>query len=102
MVTLDLQKLSEEERINLATETNSPELLTELSKDKNYCVRTAVANNIITPRTVLAKLSKDENLEVRLGVAGNTHTSRAILLKLSLLGDCDVKYVAYNTLEMLG
>ena len=68
----------------LAQNPNTPiEVLIELSKDKDWYVRSAIAQNPNTPIEVLVELSKDEVFIVRTGVAINTNITLDILIKLS-------------------
>ena len=65
--------------------------LIELSKDKDWNARYAVAENINTPIAVLIELSKDNSWNVRAAVAKNINTPIAVLIELSKDNDSDVK-----------
>jgi hypothetical protein len=61
----------------------SPETLEALSWSLDERVREAVAENIRTPRDVLARLAKDEDDDVRVKVAANDLTPKSAQLALA-------------------
>ena len=95
--------MSEEEKIGLAENPNTPkDILIKLSGDEDGDVRKRVAGNSNTPKDILVKLSEDETGDVREAVAenpnrpegvytrkekreltGNPSTPKDILVKLS-------------------
>jgi len=66
METIDINKLSYEEKIDLASNNEtSAELLAILAKDVDIDVRVAVAENPRTPYNTLIMLTKVKALEIR-------------------------------------
>ena len=71
-IQLALGSLTDEMKYDLAyNKRTSKEVLTILSKDKDWVVRYDVANNPNTPTEVLTKLSRDEDRNVRWCVEDN-------------------------------
>ena len=66
-----------------AKTVKSPRILAELSRDKNYEIRTKVAWNLNTPVETLVELSRDKHYSVRSGVALNRNTPPETLAELS-------------------
>ncbi len=78
-IQLALGTLSKEDKIKLADGRKvSKKILTMLSKDKDYIVRSWVAWNPNTPVEVLKELSKDKDEYVRQYVARNPNTPKDI------------------------
>ena len=83
-IQLALGTLSYDMKIKLAyNKRTSKKILTILSTDKHWHVRSYVADNSNTPVEVLTKLSKDKDFWVRAWVARNPNTSKEVLTKLS-------------------
>ena len=59
-VQLALGSLSLEDKYKIANTSKSKKVLSYLSKDESWIVRSYVASNINTPVEVLSYLSKDE------------------------------------------
>lgn len=79
-----LGSLSDTMKIKIAENTNTPiEILTILSKDKDWYVRYRVAKNTNTPKEGLTILSKDKDRYVRYCVAKNPNTPTEVLTKLN-------------------
>ena len=57
--------------------------LIELSKNKYWRIRQAVAKHIKTPIEILEKLSKDEDWRVRLHIIFNSNSPLEVLIELS-------------------
>ena len=72
----------------------SPELLRELSEDKNEFVRATVAKNPSTPKDTLVLLSKDKRWYVLREVANNPNTPQKILCILAEDEDIRVSYAS--------
>jgi hypothetical protein len=70
-------------RQRLAHNSNIPEVLTELAKDKYPNIRTAVADNDNTPPETLMELAKDNDYNVREGVGRNDNTPPETLMELA-------------------
>ena len=61
-----------EVRANVAENPSTPaDVLTELAKDSDWCVRRYAAGNPNTPVDVLTELAKDSDCDVRRNAAGN-------------------------------
>ena len=80
---IDLSKMDFWDKRKLSWDTKDPDLLRQLSKDKDKEIRIAVASNSYTPVEVLRELSRDTNEGVRMYLAKNTNTPVDILEKLS-------------------
>lgn len=84
MVTeLELFKLSDQERIDLAYSAADSKTLTVLAADVSHDVREFVAFNPNTPKNVLTVLAADLNENVRSEVAGNPNTAADTLTVLA-------------------
>ena len=80
-----------------AQTSDKQEVLTELAKDPDVCVRLNVAYNPNTSLETLSALAKDQHVNVRESVAENPHTSAGILSELAKDQDHLVRrYVAEN------
>ncbi len=83
-IQLALGSLSWDNKIDLAdNKRTSKKILTILSTDNDWFVRSYISDNPNTPIDVLEKLSKDDNINVRYYVAENPSTPIEILKKLS-------------------
>ena len=78
----------------------SPQILEELSHNKNPYVLTAVADNPNTPSTVLTTLAKNLDWEIRLHVCSNPNTPTPVLAILAKdRSSAQVRRHAQNMLE---
>ena len=78
--TPNVSKLSNEEKIKLAKDPNTPqETLTILATDDDWSVRCGVAQNPNTPQELLKILTTDDDWSVRYEVARNQNTSQETL-----------------------
>ena len=94
---MSINHLLDDEKVLLAVNTNSsPEILKELSEDKDYFIRCSVAANPNTPTEILEELSKDKETSVRCSVALNYKTIHSILKKLAIDKDEDVRFFSQN------
>ncbi len=76
-IQLALGSLSKDMKYDLADDPNtSIEILTALSKDKDWWIRYRVAMNPNTPVEILTILSKDKSYNVRYWVVDNTNTPK--------------------------
>ena len=76
----------------------NPEILTALSKDKNFEIRCSVASNIFSTPEILLNLSKDKDFAVKSSVVDNISSTTEVLLVLSKDKDHAIRYsVAQNT-----
>lgn len=66
---IDISTLNDDEKIDLANSTDSPELLRRLSTEEDALVAVAVVSNPSTPQDVLLKFLKDERPFIRHMVA---------------------------------
>jgi hypothetical protein len=78
-------------KLDLAKITTDPVILDELSKDKNWYVRSYVVKNPNTTPETIDYLSKDEDPDVRWCVARNPNTTPETLDYLSRDKDSDVR-----------
>ena len=73
-IQLALGTLSEDMKMDLADNTNTPKkILTILSTNKYWYVRGCVADNTNTPKKILTILSKDKDIDVRHWAAKNSN-----------------------------
>ena len=86
--------MTTEERIELAKESQDPEVLDLLSRDEKYTVRYRVADNPNTSAETLDRLSRDEDNYVRVGVAKKPNTLIDTLTRLSRDEDYWVRHHA--------
>lgn len=98
LITLDLDKVSERIREELASTLESPVQLEKLSKDVYSVVRIKVALNPCTSFRTLVSLADDPDFMVRATVASHYKTDQKTLIKLS--NDADA-YVRYRAITML-
>jgi len=71
-------------RSSVARHPNTPvEVLIKLAKDDNWDVRCSVVINLNTPTEVLIKLAKDDNWNVRFMVTQNPNTPVEVLIEIS-------------------
>lgn len=71
-------------RLRIASDPkSSPQLLEQLSYDKNFKVRSCVAANVKCPIYLLERLSFDEEFWVRCEVAANFNCPPDVLVRLS-------------------
>jgi len=99
-IQLALGSLSIDDKMKLAdNKRTSKKILTILSTDKYWTIRSRVADNKRTSKKILTILSKDEHWAVRYGVANNHNTPIEVLKILSTDKDSEVRYWA---LELIG
>ena len=75
------------DKIKLAEITTDPEILDELSKDKDRRVRCYIAYNSNTSPETLDYLSRDKDSDVRLRVAQNPNTTPETLKQMVIVED---------------
>ena len=80
-------------RVTIATATNSPDVLTNLTDADAANVREAVADNPKTPVSSLEKLASDSASPVRMAVASNKKTPTS---SLETLGRDAINYVRWG------
>ena len=73
-----LGTISKEDLIKIAKKSTSKYILTVLSKNKDWYIRSYVATNSSTPIDALIKLSKDEDWFVRSRVTENPSVVEAL------------------------
>ena len=78
-IQLALGSLTDDMKYKLAVnKRTSKEILTILSKDEDWNVRSCVAHNLNTPKEVLTILSTDEDSWVRWNTVRNSNFYRSI------------------------
>lgn len=93
----DIESMSVDEKINLAKNNASPEILEKLAEDKNDDVRWAVAENTKTPVDILRKLAEDKNDYVKSAVVDNPNAPVEVLENWAEDKDCYKRQaVAHN------
>lgn len=78
-------------KIKIVKEISFDDVLIELSEDKSWKARCAVAVNNYTPIDILIKLSEDKDCSVRCMVARNSNTPADVLIELSEYEDLDIR-----------
>ena len=73
-VTVDLSELSTATKVRLAEDVSKPEVLAELAKDSEACVRLSVAANPANWTDTLDVLADDQHWFVATAVAKNPTT----------------------------
>ncbi|MBR1700595.1 MAG: DUF4316 domain-containing protein [Lachnospiraceae bacterium] len=81
----------ETDRIDLAGDTTSEDILKTLAKDESSRVREVVALNPHTPKETLTDLSQDESFLVRRNLVWNDNTPKNVLLELAMDKDSGVR-----------
>ena len=95
---IDIDKLSYNEKIELAKTSNDINILDILAKDKSFDIRYYVAINRNTPAETLSILAKDIDWVVRHHVAYNGNTPVEALIILAKDKDWGTRYyVASHT-----
>jgi len=98
---INLSELTIAEREELAaSEDTSEELLRQLSNDKEWRVKVALANNRKSPADVLAKFARDVNYDVRMGVAKNESAKGVTLVILAYDKNREIGVAAINNHSM--
>ena len=88
----DVEFLKKYGKLNLLDSNNaSPEMIEELTKDKDWRTRATVAKNPNTPVDILMRLAEDEDGNVRYEVAYNPNTPAEALRRLADDEDSRVK-----------
>lgn len=84
-IQLALGTLSFDDKLRLATSKKTPkEILSMLSTDEAWAIRSHIAYNPNTPKEVLNKLSTDNSWFVKSSVAFNSNTPKEILIGLGI------------------
>lgn len=96
---IDLQVISDKERVRLATESCDSNLLKALSEDENKDVKMAVASNSNTPEYILEKLAKFEDLEIKKAVIENPTTPPIVLFRLMKDPNDEIAYNAFRAVR---
>ena len=78
-----LGTISYKDKIDIADNTTSKEMLTYLSRDEDWYVRALITKNRVVSKKILMELSKDEDWGVKSSVASNKNTPTEILTELS-------------------
>ncbi len=81
-ITIELDILPVELRIQLASAIKTPAELSILAMDEDCDVRTTVGNNAETSEEDLGKLARDDNSAVRFSAAVNAKTPKEDLERL--------------------
>ena len=98
-IQLALGSLSFNMKCKLAKNPNTPKrILTLLSKDENWWIRSYVVENSNISRKILIELSKDDIRYVKSKVAENPNTPVEVLIKLSNDEDWGVRHMALRRL----
>ena len=98
---IDIDNLSVDKKIELATTSNDINILKILAKDKGWFVRCNVASNKNTPVKILNLLTKDTIFAVRYCVAYNTNTTVEILKEFINDKDETIRKISIERLAIL-